>query len=426
VPNPSSPVAQRATRRISWDVIRVVALLSVVLGHVTHQSRLLHPELAGYPFSLTAQYGAATLLVVSAYFVCVSLRKGSPARWLWKKIARLLPAYLVVVLVTYVVARFAGAIFSGQHYAGGLPGFLFGPPTGGPTTAAPWYLPTGVDLFANLTMIQSWSTDFNYLDGSYWTLPVQFMAFTAAALLWPRRWRTDAGVIALIWALLIVPLVLRFVVFQPTDTPEWATTLIFGLGLHRVHAFAIGVAIWLWGQRRLSTWQLGLLVVATVAAQDLHTYPLHHATAIDPERAPSTTGFAVMLLAICVAAGGPDWNLPGLRRLAPAIRWLAGISYGVYLLHQELGYILARALLAAGASGWERLLLVLVAAVLGGWLLTEFVERPVHRRLTVWRARNRELARPRPALSAEMNAAPEDLVDHPSSCSSQISVGGAL
>jgi hypothetical protein len=35
-------------------------------------------------------------------------------------------------------------------------------------------------------------------------------------------------------------------------------------------------------------------------------YPLHHATPIDPERVPSITGFAVMLVAICVAARGPD------------------------------------------------------------------------------------------------------------------------
>jgi peptidoglycan/LPS O-acetylase OafA/YrhL len=272
------PAGQRATRRVCWDVIRVVALFSVVLGHITHQSRLLHPELVGYPFSITAQYGAATLLVVSAYFVCASLRKGAPARWLCKKVVRLLPAYLVAVLTTYVVMRSAAAAFSGQRFPRGLLGLLFGSPTGPPTTAAPWYLPKGIDLFANLTMIQGWSTDFQYLDGSYWTLPVQLLAFTAAALLWPRKWRTDARVVAGMWALLLGPLVLRFVVFQPIDTPKWATTLIFGLGLHRVHTIAIGVAIWLWGQRRLPTWHLGLLVATTVIAHDLHMYPLHHAT----------------------------------------------------------------------------------------------------------------------------------------------------
>jgi peptidoglycan/LPS O-acetylase OafA/YrhL len=421
VPNPAPLAGQRTTRRISWDVIRVVALLSVVLGHITHQSKLLHPEIAGYPFRVTAQYGAATLLVVSAYLACASLRKGAPGRWLWKKIARLLPAYLIAVLITYVVMRFAAALFSGQHLRGGLAGFMFGLPTGPPTTAAPWYLPTGVDLFANLTMIQGWSPSFQWLDGSYWTLPVQLMAFTAAAVLWPRRWRTDALVIVLIWALIVGPLLLRFVIFHPADTPAWGVTLIFGLGLHRVHVFAVGVAIWLSAQGRLRSLHLGSVLAATVIAQDLHMYPLHHATPIDPDRLPSIVGFAVMLLAICAAAKGPDWNLPGLRRLAPAISWLAGISYGVYLVHQELGYMLARALLAAGATGWERLLLVLAAAVLGGWLLTMLVERPAHRLLTG----QREQTPPVPAFSQQGKPALEDLVEHPSQGMAPVSVGGA-
>jgi peptidoglycan/LPS O-acetylase OafA/YrhL len=421
VPNPAPPAGQHSTRRISWDVIRVVALLSVVLGHITHQSKLLHRELAGYPFTVTAQYGAATLLAVSAYFVCASLRKGAPGRWLWKKIARLLPAYLVAVLITYVLMRFAAAIFSGQHLPAGPAGFLFGLPTGPPTTAAPWYLPTGVDLFANLAMIQGWSTGFQWLDGSYWTLPVQLMAFTAAAVIWPRRWRTDAVVILLIWALIVGPLLLRFVIFHPGDTPDWGVTLIFGLGLHRVHVFAVGVAIWLWAQGRLRTWHLTSVLVATVIAQDLHVYPLHHATPIDPDRLPSIVGFAVLLLAICAAAKGPDWNVPVLRRLAPATRWLAGISYGVYLIHQELGYILARALVAAGATGWVRLLLVLAAVVLGGWLLTILVERPAHRLLIG----EREQTPPEPALAEQGEPALEDLVEHPSPETAPVSVGGA-
>jgi len=160
---------------------------------------------------------------------------------------------------------------------------------------------------------------------------------------------------------------------------------------------------------------------ATVIAQDLHMYPLHHATPIDPDRLPSIVGFAVMLLAICAAAKGPDWNLPGLRRLAPAISWLAGISYGVYLVHQELGYMLARALLAAGATGWERLLLVLAAVVLGGWLLTMLVERPAHRLLTG----QREQTPPVPAFSQQGKPALEDLVEHPSQGMAPVSVGGA-
>ncbi|WP_410574546.1 acyltransferase family protein [Amycolatopsis sp. cmx-4-61] len=378
---PTSPTP----RRISWDLLRVVAVLAVVLGHVTHQGALLHPELTGYPIRVTAQFGAAILLVISAFFVCASLRKGDPGRWLWNRVARLVPAYLVAVLVTYVVTRWAAISFSGLPYPPGVTGFLFGVPQGPPTNPAPWYIPTWLDLVTNLGMVQEWGIRwdaFYYLDGSYWTLPVQLMAFTGAALLWPRSWRTHRLTVGLLWALILVPLALRFVVFPPGTTGPVVETFYYGLGLHRLHVFAIGVAIWLWAQRRLATWHAALFVAAAVAAQDLQVFPFHVALPQDALRWPSTIGFAVLLLLVCVAARGPDWRFPGLARIAPAVTWLAGISYGLYLVHQELGYILARALLDLGLPGWLRLLAVIGAAVLAGWAVTAGVERPAHRWLT--------------------------------------------
>ncbi|MGW3961671.1 acyltransferase family protein [Amycolatopsis sp. NPDC005003] len=378
---PTSPTP----RRISWDLLRVVAVLAVVLGHVTHQGALLHPELTGYPFRVTAQFGAAILLVISAFFVCASLRKGNPGRWLWNRVARLVPAYLVAVLVTYVITRWAAIAFSGLPYPPGVTGFLFGVPPGPPANPSPWYIPTGLDLVANLGMVQEWGIRweaFYYLDGSYWTLPVQLLAFTGAALLWPRSWRTHRLTVALLWTLILVPLALRFLAFPPGTASPLVETFYYGLGLHRLHVFAVGVAIWLWARRRLATWHAALFVAAAVAAQDLQVFPFHVALPQDAERWPSTIGFAVLLLLVCLAARGPDWRFPGLARIAPAVTWFAGISYGLYLVHQELGYILARALLDAGLPGWLRLPLVVGAAVLAGWAVTAGVERPAHRWLT--------------------------------------------
>jgi peptidoglycan/LPS O-acetylase OafA/YrhL len=234
-------------------------------------------------------------------------------------------------------------------------------------------------------MVQEWgirSDTFYYLDGSYWTLPVQLMAFTGAALLWPRSWRTHRLTVVLLWTLILVPLALRFLVFAPGTASPVVETFYYGLGLHRLHVFAIGVAIWFWAQRRIGTWHAALFVAAAVAAQDLQVFPFHVALPQDALRWPSTIGFAVLLLLVCVAARGPDWRFPGLARIAPAVTWLAGISYGLYLVHQELGYVLARVLLDAGLPGWLRLPVILGAAVLAGWAVTAGVERPAHRWLT--------------------------------------------
>ncbi|GAA5170319.1 acyltransferase [Amycolatopsis dongchuanensis] len=405
---------RQKSRRISWDAVRVAAVLAVMLGHITHQGPLAHPELADYPFRVTAQFGAAGLMVISGFFVCQTIRRGSTGRWLWRKVARLLPPYLVAVVVTYFVMRTAGAVFNGQGFGGGWFATLFGPTSDGIAWKTSWYVPVGKDLLINLFMVQGWHQSFIWLDGSYWTLPVQLMVFAAAALLWARvPWlRGDRRLQALAWGLTLVPLFVRFVVIGVHNPAPWAYSVVFGFGLHRMHAFAAGIAVWLWSRDRMRGAHLALLLAAVVCAQDLHLYPDHVALPTDPARLPSDLGFAVLLVTICAAAKGPDWTF--LRPLAPAIRWLAGISYGVYLVHQELGYVLARVLLDLGVPGWARLPLVVAAAILTGWLLTTLVERPVHERLT----------RPR-RTAPSPRSAPDDLLpERAGGPPAPVSVGG--
>lgn len=407
------------SRKISWDVVRVLAVVSVMLGHITHQGPLAHPELAGYPFKDTAQFGAAALMVVSGFFICQTIRRGATARWLWQKIARLLPPYLAAVVITYLVMRMAGAAFNGQSFDSGWFDTLFGPTSDGRAWVSSWYVPVGHDLLVNLSMVQGWNQYFIWLDGSYWTLPVQLMVFTGAALLWAGtpwfRGRGDRRIQLLAWGLVVVPLLVRFVLIGADNPAPWAYSVVFGLGVHRMHAFAAGVAIWLWSRGRMGGRHLALVLAAVVCAQDLHLYPNGVALPTDPARLPSDIGFAVMLVVICAAAKGPDWTF--LRPLAPVFSWLAGISYGVYLLHQELGYVLARVLLDAGVPGWARLPVVLAAAIVAGWLLTTLVERPAYNRLT----------RPR-RTAPSPRSAPDDLLpaEHSGAGSgpAPVSVGG--
>jgi peptidoglycan/LPS O-acetylase OafA/YrhL len=334
-------------RNINWDLIRVVAVLAVVVGHVTDLGPVLHPELGGYPFVFAPQFGAAALMVVSAYFVCVTVRRGKPLRWLRGRLARLLPAYLAVVVVLYVVGRLVVPSFNG-------PGIW------------PWPLWTADDLLANLTLTQGWRPDPVYLDNAHWTLPVQVAAFCAAAVLWHFR-RGDARWLAtgLVFApLLVLPLMLL---------PEAATDVLgvvyTGSGIGRAYLFGVGIALWLWGRRRLpDAWLVLLCAVAVVQ----YGYSTDH-------ELKSGAAFAVMLALVALAARGPDWAV--LERLRRPIAWLAGISYGVYLVHQQLGFVLARVLVDLGVSGWGRLVVVFAAAVVAGWLLTVLVERPAHRLL---------------------------------------------
>lgn len=203
----------RTARRLSWDVVRVVAVLAVMFTHTTYMGPFLHPELGTplgrYPF----QVGASILLVISAYFVCVTIRRGSTARWLWRRACRVLPPYLAAVLVTYALLIY------------------FGPDN--------WILPTRHDLWGNLTLAASFDPSIQLIDGSYWTLPLQLMAFGAAALLWPRG--VGPRITTLLWIMIIAPVALQWN-GRIDHSPFWVVQLWNGLGLHRLQLFGYLVA----------------------------------------------------------------------------------------------------------------------------------------------------------------------------------------
>lgn len=328
-------------RRINWDVLRILAVLCVLLQHATHAGPSVHSELGRPSFVFALEFGASGLVVLSAYFACASLAKGEPARFLRHRLARLVPAYVVAATGTYAVLR---------HLA----------PEG-------WSHLEPRDLLFNVLMLQNWFPGVRLVDFSYWTLPVQVTGFVAGALLASRV--RGRAVKPLLWTLVVAPLVTRVWTVEPGAI----RTLYDGLGVHRGQLFAIGVGIWLWSRARLGDRHLFALLTASLLAQAVHSADL-----------ASTIGLGVLLIGVCAAAGGPDWDVAPLRVLARPIRWLAGISYGVYLVHQEIGY-LVMAKVAPHGGPWAELAAFTGTAVVLGWLLTKFVERPAHRVLTASR-----------------------------------------
>jgi peptidoglycan/LPS O-acetylase OafA/YrhL len=327
-------------------VVRVVAVASVAVQHATYTVSGVMPWLAPPPFVWGVEAGANTLMVISGYFLCVTLAKRPALGWWWHRMARLLPAFAVAVVVTYLATLVAA-----RHG---------------------YWRPTVRDLVGNLLLAQPWDPRVTWMDGSYWTLPLQVGAFTLAALAvlatsaWTGMWRRRAVLPVLAWLGVTVPVVLGLL------STGWLRHAYDGLVVFRWQLFAVGLAMWLAHRGRISTGHLALLTAAGVTAEYVLTPDLG-----------SVLGLVVACVAVGVAAVGPDWSLLRVGPLPRLVSWLAGISYGVYLVNQQLGYFAAWLLQdALGITGWARIAVVLALAVGLGWLLAVAVERPAHRLLT--------------------------------------------
>ena len=333
------------SRSLSWDAIRVIAVASVVIQHATHTVRQVMPMLPPLPIDYVVEAGANTLMVVSGYFLCVTLARRRPGRWWWNRIARLVPAYLVAVTITY-----AATLVASQ----------FG-----------YWHPGVRDLVGNLLLIGTWNPDIVAMDGSYWTMPLQIGVFTLAALGVTlvgapglRRHRATAP--TLVWVGIVGPVVVGVLA-------TGGLRLVYdGLIAFRWHLFALGLALWLAHRGRIGVGHLAMVVTAGVLAEYVLTPDL-----------PSAVALALACTALGAAAVGPDWTFLRIGVLPRVLSWLASISFGVYLLNQQIGYFAAWVLEGAlGVGGWARLGIVLALAVVLGWLLTIGVERPVHAVLT--------------------------------------------
>ncbi|WP_346106953.1 acyltransferase [Pseudonocardia alni] len=356
---PTPPPGTRR-REPGWDVLRSTFVLLVVLYHATHLGPVLHPELAPRSVSFDHQVGASLLLVVSAYFACATLGRHSPGRYWWGRVARLLPAFAVAVPLAWVALRFVS------------------PPD--------WASPPAREMVVNWLMLGNWDTErYPWLDPAFWTLPLQLMAFTAAAVLSVTRWGYGPRLRVLLWAMVVVPLLLWPLRARPgdvADPPWWYRTVVDGLGFHRLHLFVAGIAVWLWSTRRMRTPHAIALLAVCGLAQFVHglapgpdgvvRIDLDHLDAV----AAALVCAGIALVAVVARLPRPGSRMPA--PLATAVRRLAGISYGVYLVHQTVGYVLMRRLQDLGAGPLLQSAAMLATAVLLGWALTRLVERPAH------------------------------------------------
>jgi peptidoglycan/LPS O-acetylase OafA/YrhL len=240
-----SPASETFRRRhSSWDLLRCGFVLLVVLYHTTYVAPIVHPELVPHRFAFSHQIGASLLLVISAYFTCATLRRNSVVRYWWGRMARLLPAFVASVFFTWVFIRYAAPV--------------------------EWPAPTKRDLVGNLLLLGNWKpAAFPYLDGSYWTLPLQLMGFTVAAVLWRSDWGHGTRLRVVLWSAVLLPLAqwpLRI-----AAPPETYRMLVDGLGFHRLHLFVAGVSIWMWANSRLRSGHFAALISCCMAAHLVHT-----------------------------------------------------------------------------------------------------------------------------------------------------------
>jgi peptidoglycan/LPS O-acetylase OafA/YrhL len=327
------------------DSLRLIAALMVVAFHWTFRGGVTH-EFTSFtypPLMAYAQYGymgVDLFFIVSGFVILMTAQGKTVYQFAVSRVLRLYPAFWICCSITAA----AEWLFHDPHFATSVPTYLWN------MTLATNFLPFQVPS----------------VDGVYWSLFCEIRFYILVALVVLIGWLGRLE--ALLWAWLAAAAVLQ-VFPHPARLVPWLQVEYAGL-------FAAGACFFLIRQQGLTRRRFALLSASFVLAA-WHTWREVRLQAQAYHGHPSAF-VALGLLSVFFVV-----MLVISTRGMAALRWrhsfIAGaITYPLYLLHQNLGYMTFNKLADAMPAG--ALLAGMLAAVLfASWIVCQHVEPAVRR-----------------------------------------------
>ena len=277
-------------RQDNIDLLRAVAIISVLFYHYTTRYPPSFYEATAMPFTFPlGHHGVDLFFAVSGFCIFMTLDSSSCLENFWaRRFARIQPAYVVAIVITTTTLMIVD-----------LPG-----------NKPSW--PIALSNMIWLNVIPHWPQ----VDGAYWSLVVELKFYFLIGLIYyAMRGRN----ISHAW------LVLTAVGAAGRLTGYYSQFIDNLLITDFAPSFLTGILAWEW--KRLE--KPHALMIAALTAMFLF---------IDPRFSDGP------LFGVLLAAGGFAVLRMGRLKVPRPITFVGLISYSLYLLHQNLGYVLIRAL----------------------------------------------------------------------------------
>jgi peptidoglycan/LPS O-acetylase OafA/YrhL len=325
----------RPTRILELDALRGLAALAVVLFHYTTR----YDQLLGHAESLAVtvpwgQFGVDLFFMLSGFVILMTLGRTADAwRFAWCRFSRLYPAYWAAAAVTFAVVAICR--LPGQEVSLG-------------------------DALLNVTMMQS-LLGARHIDGAYWSLQAELIFYANMLVLYRCGLLRKPTLTVALW--LAAAVVVRLAQAPAELALPWAGELLSKLAtvasLKFIPLFAVGILFY----ASRTTGRFSTASLATMAAS------LVIVAWQDGVAAAAIDAMLAMGLLLAVAGRAP------VLTSRPLV-FLGAISYPLYLVHQNIGYVVIRQLEAWGVTPLGAIAVaVLVALGLASWL-HRLVEMP--------------------------------------------------
>lgn len=312
------------------DSLRGLAALIVVFYHYTiyYDEKFSHEQWGQIGLFTFGHYGVQLFFIISGFVIYMSLMNvKSVSDFAIKRSIRLYPAYMFAVALTFLIVSLASA----ESLKTTFP-----------------------EAMVNLTMLQDFIPTVKNVDGVYWTLRVELTFYVIMAILLSMGVVKNTMAIASIWLATSASIQIMNAVLS-TDL----TALIEKYSMSNYsQMFIIGMmfyCIWQHGGRKRYYGLIGLAIGYDFIFEGV------------------TNGlFSILFVMIfqLVLLGRMQWL--NTRILV----FFGTVSYPLYLVHQNIGYVIINKMQSAGFVNITYILVPFLAAVLIAYGIHQYIEKP--------------------------------------------------
>ncbi|CAN7193462.1 acyltransferase [Peribacillus frigoritolerans] len=312
------------------DSIRGIAALAVVIYHyTTRYEELFEHNKSSYLEINYGNLGVNLFFIISGFVIFMTITKtNSVIDFFQKRAIRLYPAYIIAVVLTFLSVKMYG--LEGREVS--LPDALF-----------------------NLTMFQGFVPSVSHVDGAYWSLSIELTFYLLIGFIFFLGLTKKIYLMSILW-------LTSSIIFQVLSLISNQNTILNALTYYSIsdysHLFIAGIMFYLIKDNPELKYYL--LLVSCLIYQFIFN-DITHSIII--------TMFFVIFFALIKG----KLSLLNIRPLT----FLGAISYSLYLVHQNIGYILINFMEKHGLIHEIYLLIPIGVSISLATMLTYYVENPV-------------------------------------------------
>ena len=325
----------------SLDFFRFLAATAVVVFHYFHMGPLFGlyplPSKAVEAYAKYGLLGVHLFFAISGFVIMMSAERRTASTFLYNRAARLLPLFWASCVFTFTVVAFVGP--------------------------APLRVSPG-SLLASFAMLPAVLHQFQYVDGVYWTLGYEWLfyfvvAFALASGLYRRHFSK------LLFAGLVVSLIVMntshnwFVKF--ITMAEYLPYFVAGASFNRIHAKRAEF---------IDVFNLAFSFLLALKWSEMYVESSQSVHNLNPAvvKALICIGFAAFLL----------MSTGKLKKLnSPFWAPLGGLTYALYLTHQNVGYSLIGRVTRDAGGSVHIVIEAIAGAMFFAYLVWRFFEKPL-------------------------------------------------